>query len=66
QRIRLAQRILETSDLTIDAVAQNSGFLNAGNLRKYFTRSLRTTPSAYRNTFQPRQPASGSDGSRPH
>jgi transcriptional regulator GlxA family with amidase domain len=66
QRIRLAQRILETSDLTIDAVAQNSGFLNAGNLRKYFARSLRTTPSAYRNTFQPRQPASGNDGSGAH
>jgi AraC family transcriptional regulator, transcriptional activator FtrA len=54
QRLRLAQRILETSDLTIDAVAQSSGFLNAGNLRKYFARTLRTTPSAYRRTFQSR------------
>jgi transcriptional regulator GlxA family with amidase domain len=54
QRLRLAQRMLETGDLTIDAVAKNSGFLNAGNLRKHFTRSLRTTPSAYRHTFQSR------------
>jgi transcriptional regulator GlxA family with amidase domain len=54
QRLRLAQRMLETSDLTIDAVSQNSGFLNAGNLRKHFARSLRTTPSAYRHTFQSR------------
>jgi AraC family transcriptional regulator, transcriptional activator FtrA len=54
QRLRHAQRMLETSDLTVDAVAQNSGFLNAGNLRKYFARSLRTTPSAYRRAFQTR------------
>jgi AraC family transcriptional regulator, transcriptional activator FtrA len=55
QRLRLAQRLLETSDLTIDVVAENSGFLNAGNLRRHFTRSLRTTPSAYRHTFATRQ-----------
>src|SRR6185503_4812570 len=30
QRLRLAQRMLETGDLTVDAVAQNSGFINAG------------------------------------
>jgi transcriptional regulator GlxA family with amidase domain len=53
QRLRLAQRLLETSDLTVDAVAEHSGFLNAGNLRKHFARSLHTTPSAYRGTFRP-------------
>jgi transcriptional regulator GlxA family with amidase domain len=53
QRLRLAQRLLETSDLTVDVVAEHSGFLNAGNLRKHFARSLRTTPSAYRSTFRP-------------
>lgn len=55
QRLRLAQRMLETGDLTVDAVAQNSGFLTAGNLRKHFARSLRTTPQAYRNTFRTRE-----------
>jgi transcriptional regulator GlxA family with amidase domain len=54
QRLRLAQRLLEASDLTIEAVARNSGFLNAGNLRKHFSRSLHTTPMAYRSTFQTR------------
>jgi AraC family transcriptional regulator, transcriptional activator FtrA len=54
QRLQLAQRMLETSDLTIDAVAHNSGFLNAGNLRKHFARILRTTPQAYRHTFRTR------------
>jgi transcriptional regulator GlxA family with amidase domain len=61
QRLRLAQRILETSDLTVDVVAENSGFLNAGNLRRHFARSLHTTPSAYRSTFSTRRryPAAG-------
>jgi AraC family transcriptional regulator, transcriptional activator FtrA len=61
QRLRLAQRMLETTDLTIDVVAANSGFLNAGNLRRHFVRSLRTTPSTYRSTFSSRRhyPAAG-------
>jgi transcriptional regulator GlxA family with amidase domain len=54
QRLRLAQRLLETSDLTIEAVARNSGFRTAGNLRKHFGRSLHTTPLAYRSTFHGR------------
>jgi AraC family transcriptional regulator, transcriptional activator FtrA len=54
QRLRLAQRLLEAGDLTVEAVARHSGFLNAGNLRRHFTRALHTTPTAYRNTFQTR------------
>ena len=54
QRLRLAQRTLETTDLTVDAVALNTGFQNAGNLRKHFSRTLHTTPQAYRNTFRSR------------
>ena len=56
---QLAQRLLETGDLTVDAVAQHSGFRTADNLRKHFTRTLRTTPQAYRATFRTRP-----DGSR--
>jgi AraC family transcriptional regulator, transcriptional activator FtrA len=52
QRLRLAQRLLETTDLTIDAVAQNSGFVTAANLRKHFARALRTSPAGYRSTFR--------------
>lgn len=54
QRLRLAQRLLETTDLTVDAVAQAGGFIDAGNLRRHFARSLHTTPAAYRTTFRSR------------
>jgi transcriptional regulator GlxA family with amidase domain len=52
ERIRLAQRLLETSDLPIDSVAEKSGLRTASNLRKHFGRTLRTSPHAYRRTFQ--------------
>jgi len=54
QRVRLAQRLLEMSDLPIEAVAQSSGFCTAGNLRKHFSRTMHTSPQAYRRTFQDR------------
>jgi AraC family transcriptional regulator, transcriptional activator FtrA len=54
QRVQHAQRLLETSDLTIETVAANSGFGTADNLRKYFKRSVKTTPQAYRNAFRAR------------
>jgi transcriptional regulator GlxA family with amidase domain len=37
ERVLFAQRLLETSDLSIDAVAAKSGFGSAGAMRKYFT-----------------------------
>jgi AraC family transcriptional regulator, transcriptional activator FtrA len=52
ERVRLAQRLLETSDLAIDVVAEKSGFGSPDNLRKHFSRALRTTPQAYRRTFR--------------
>ncbi len=55
QRIQLAQRLLETSDLTIDSVAEKSGFSTAANLRKHFTRAVHTSPQAYRRTFAARR-----------
>ena len=57
QRVRLAQRLLEMSDLPIEAVAQSSGFCTAGNLRKHFSRAMHTSPQAYRRTFQDRHEA---------
>jgi len=51
ERVRLAQRLLETTSLPIDAVARKSGFGTADNLRKHFSRALRTTPQAYRRAF---------------
>jgi AraC family transcriptional regulator, transcriptional activator FtrA len=52
QRLALAQRLLETSDLPIDAVADASGFVTAANLRARFSEDLQTTPSAYRRSFR--------------
>jgi transcriptional regulator GlxA family with amidase domain len=60
QRIQLAQRMLETTDLSIDRVAQRSGFVNGRNLRKHFAHAVRTTPQNYRHTLAARQmPAAG-------
>jgi AraC family transcriptional activator FtrA len=52
ERIRLAQRLLETTDLSIDTVAVKTGFATAGNLRKHFSRAVRTSPHAYRDAFR--------------
>jgi transcriptional regulator GlxA family with amidase domain len=45
------------SDLSIESVAQKSGFCTAGNLRKHFSRVIHTSPQAYRHTFQARRTA---------
>jgi AraC family transcriptional regulator, transcriptional activator FtrA len=52
QRIFLAQRLLETTDLPIDAVAWKSGFGTATNLRLQFQKNSGIAPSAYRRTFR--------------
>ena len=54
QRVQLAQRLLEASDLSIEIVAEKSGLGTAGNLRKHFSRLVHTSPQAYRHTFQDR------------
>src|SRR5580692_12202500 len=52
ERVRLAQRLLETTDLPVDVIAGKSGFGTADNLRKHFGRILQTTPQSYRRAFQ--------------
>jgi AraC family transcriptional regulator, transcriptional activator FtrA len=54
QRLQRAQRLLETTDLPIGAVARHSGMVTASNLRKHFGAVVRTTPQAYRSTFRSR------------
>ena len=56
ERLRFAQRLLETSDAPVDLVARESGFGSPDNLRKHFARTLRTTPQAYRRTFRAQSP----------
>ena len=53
QRVLHAQRLLETSDLPVDRVAEECGFGTATALRAHFRRVVGTTPTAYRRTFGP-------------
>lgn len=57
QRTALAQRLLETTDNSVELVAQGAGFATAAALRLRFQRALRTSPQAYRRTFRPPTPA---------
>jgi AraC family transcriptional activator FtrA len=54
QRILLARRLLEETDLGVDAVASRSGFADAAMLRHHFSRRIGATPHAYRSTFRHR------------
>jgi transcriptional regulator GlxA family with amidase domain len=56
QRVLLARRLLEETELTVDAVAMRSGFGDAAALRHHFTRRIGATPQAYRTTFRDREP----------
>ena len=52
QRVVLAQRLLETSDLPVEHVAQQCGFGSAATLRQHFGRVVGTSPMSYRLTFR--------------
>jgi transcriptional regulator GlxA family with amidase domain len=58
QRILLAQRLLETTDLPVERVATDAGFGSAPALRMHFQRALHTSPLAYRRTFRAEPAAS--------
>lgn len=51
ERIARAQQLLETTDLTIEAVATEVGFGSALSLRQHFSNQLQTSPSEYRRLF---------------
>jgi transcriptional regulator GlxA family with amidase domain len=52
QRILQAQRLLESSDLPVEVIAQRCGFGSASVLRTHFKRMLDTSPLTYRRTFR--------------
>jgi AraC family transcriptional regulator, transcriptional activator FtrA len=54
QRVHLAQRLLEVTDLSVEAVAEKSGLCTSANLRKHFNRIVHTSPQAYRLAFKNR------------
>lgn len=53
RRVQEARRLLEETDLPIDAVAWRAGFGTAASLRDHFRRATATTPTAYRRSFTP-------------
>lgn len=54
QRVLLARRLLEDTELTVDQLAVRTGFGNAAALRHHFTQRLGTSPIAYRRRFTAR------------
>ena len=52
QRLQRAELLLETTDLTVDVVAERSGFGSADTLRHHFARRRGTTPNAHRHAFR--------------
>src|SRR5262249_6611359 len=50
-RVARAQRLLETTDRSVDDVALAVGFRSSTVLREHFSRILETTPRAYRQSF---------------
>ncbi|RDZ29420.1 helix-turn-helix domain-containing protein [Lysobacter silvisoli] len=52
QRLARAQRLLETTDRPIEAIAADTGFGSAVSLRQRFAAQLKTSPTAYRREFR--------------
>lgn len=52
QRLTLAQRLLETTDKSIDLIAEEAGFGTPASLRQHFAAALNTSPSSYRREFR--------------
>lgn len=51
ERVRFAQRLLESTDRSIEWIASDAGFGTATNLRQHFRRSLDISPGRYRDVF---------------
>ena len=57
QRVQHALRLLETTDLGVDAVAARSGLGSAASLRAHLRTQVGVSPTAYRRTFRVDEPA---------
>jgi transcriptional regulator GlxA family with amidase domain len=56
QRVLQAQRLLETSDYSVDEVAGRCGFRSSVALRGHFRRQLGSSPATYRGAYRARRP----------
>ncbi|GAA0458383.1 helix-turn-helix domain-containing protein [Streptomyces sp. NPDC046215] len=61
QRVLQAQRLLETSDYSVDEVAGRCGFRSPVALRGHFRRQLGSSPAAYRAAYRARRPQNGAE-----
>jgi transcriptional regulator GlxA family with amidase domain len=52
ERLRLARRLLETTDAAIESVARSAGYDTSAAMRAQFALRLQTSPRAYRRTFR--------------
>ena len=50
-RVETARRLLEDTDVGVEAVARRAGFGSAETMRRTFVRLLRTSPNDYRRRF---------------
>ncbi len=51
ERLRRAQELLETSDLSVEQIAARTGMGTATTLRRHFNQQLGVPPETYRRTF---------------
>ena len=52
ERLTLAQRLLESSDRSIDAIAQAAGFGSVAALRQRFRETFDVSPTMWRASFR--------------
>ena len=52
ERLAFAQRVLESTDQPVDAIAALAGFGSAVSLRHHFRKTFGVSPSAWRQTFR--------------
>ncbi|GAB3997534.1 helix-turn-helix domain-containing protein [Nocardioides marmoraquaticus] len=57
QRVAEAERLLETTDRSVEQVAHDVGFAGAATLRHQFQRARGVSPQSYRRTFRCAEPA---------
>ena len=52
-RLALSRELLESTDLTVEAVARRCGLGTSANFRTLFKANIGVPPSTYRQTFNP-------------
>ncbi|HEY0816742.1 MAG TPA: helix-turn-helix domain-containing protein [Pseudonocardia sp.] len=57
QRVELARRLLENTDLPVDRVAEQAGFGTPTSLRQHLHAAIGVAPLSYRRTYRGAEPA---------